>query len=243
VRTDPGWASAQWPATPGPSDVTKWHYYPETGLLNWKEDAAMKRVSYSYTYGGRLEVRTWARTINGAALTTTYAYDPKTGEMTLADYSDATPDVSIGYDRVGRLSYVLDALGRRDLGYTDALQFDTEAIAGSLYNRTLKHSYESAPTGGLNGRYNGPRIGTEYGVTYGYDAVGRIGSFGWSVSSPVGSVGSGLYTYNSDLPYKRTLGSLVTTYTYEPSRDPCGEYREQVRLGSSVAVRLHLRPG
>jgi hypothetical protein len=44
-----------------------------------------------------LSRRTWAR-----GVTTIYAYTPG-GELSSADYSDATPDVTRGYDRRGRL--------------------------------------------------------------------------------------------------------------------------------------------
>jgi hypothetical protein len=54
--------------------------------------------SYTYTAGGKLQTRTWARTVNGQPLTTTYAYN-NAGDLVSVDYSDSTPDVAHTYDR------------------------------------------------------------------------------------------------------------------------------------------------
>ncbi|MCP4570362.1 MAG: RHS repeat protein, partial [FCB group bacterium] len=59
-RNEAGWTDASWPEG-GAADVTKWHYQEATGLLLQKEDAVGKTVSYTYTYGGKLKTRTWAR--------------------------------------------------------------------------------------------------------------------------------------------------------------------------------------
>ena len=57
-------------------------------------------------------MRTWARTVAGADLTTTYAFNTA-GELSAVDYSDATPDVAaIAYDRLGRQTSVTDAAAR-----------------------------------------------------------------------------------------------------------------------------------
>ncbi len=50
---------------------------------------------------GRLLTRTWARTVGGQPLVTTYGYNGA-GDMTTVDYSDTTADVTYGYDRRGR---------------------------------------------------------------------------------------------------------------------------------------------
>ena len=54
----------------------------------------------------------------GQPLTTTYTYDPATGELSLIDYSDATPDITFAYDRLGRQKEIVDALGTRTFGET-----------------------------------------------------------------------------------------------------------------------------
>ena len=70
-RSDFGWSSDTWPAAAADSsDVTIWHYQESTGLLTAKEDAAGQRVTYTYTDGGKLDTRTWARTVGSEALVT-----------------------------------------------------------------------------------------------------------------------------------------------------------------------------
>ena len=60
-------------------------------------------TDYSYTLGGKLATRTWAR---GAV--TDYSYTTA-GELALVDYADAaTPDVAYTYDRLGRIVQVTD---------------------------------------------------------------------------------------------------------------------------------------
>ncbi len=60
---------------------------------------------YTYTPAGRLESRTWAR-----GVTTTYTYDIA-GELSGVAYSDSTPALSYGYDRLGRLATVRCTIG------------------------------------------------------------------------------------------------------------------------------------
>ena len=84
----------------GFEDVTTWNYQEATGLLTSKEDDDGQSVDYTYTSGGKLETRTWAR--DSGTIVTTYGYDPDTAELTSIDYSDTTPDVSFTYDRLGR---------------------------------------------------------------------------------------------------------------------------------------------
>lgn len=80
------------------SDLTEWIYQPGTGLLLEKKDAAGKSVIHTYTATGKPATRTWARGVS-----TTYSYDPATGDLTGINYSDSTPDVTLGnYDRLGR---------------------------------------------------------------------------------------------------------------------------------------------
>ena len=101
-------------------NVTTWGYVPGTNLLQQKLDAASRGALYGYDAKGRLQTRTWARTLNGLAggppVTTTYIYN-LAGDMKTIDYSDSTPDVTLGYDARGRVVRRADGSGVTTLGY------------------------------------------------------------------------------------------------------------------------------
>ena len=139
-----GWDSDQWfTDTTGPAAITQWHYNEATGLLESKEYDDGKAVTYTYTTGGRLETRTWARLDGPNPLVTTYTYDPATAELTSIDYSDATPDITFTYDRLGRQQTITDAVGTRTFAYNAQLQLETETITG-LYDRTITRTYDTS---------------------------------------------------------------------------------------------------
>ncbi|WP_339132906.1 MAG: RHS repeat-associated core domain-containing protein [Candidatus Electrothrix sp. GW3-4] len=212
-RSGEGWDSPTWPsANDGLADITRWHYHEASGLLESKEDAQNKSTQYTYLEGGRLHTRTWART---PAITTTYSYDPNTGELTGIDYSDTTPDIGFTYNRTGQRSTVTDAVGTRTFAYNSALQPDSESITG-LINRTLTRSYE---TTGVPGRNTGFSTDSSYAVTYGYDSTGRFGGVSWNVGTHSDTVQYG-YEPNSHLLKSATFGSGASTgYSYETHRN------------------------
>ena len=108
-RSGDNWDSEDWPEmNENNRDITRWHYQESTGLLTAKEDATGKSVTYTYREGGRLYTRTWARTDGQNPLLTIYDYDNLTGELTGIDYSDATPDITFTYTRLGRKDKVKD---------------------------------------------------------------------------------------------------------------------------------------
>ena len=213
-RSDAGFDSDIFPES-ATGDETAWQYDDATGLLNAKVYADGSQVSYTYEAGSRLATRVWARTQGGIPLVTSYGYDPDTGELLLIDYSDETPDITLAYDRLGRQSNITDAFGTRSFAYNQALQLESETMAG-LYDTVLTRQYETA---GVRGRNTGFVLDSGYSAVYGYDAVGRFKALSWNVG---GSAGSTTYAYvpNSDL-----IGSLatdtgqITTYSYEPNRN------------------------
>ena len=81
--------------------TTTWNYDPYRGWLASKRYADNTGPTYSNTPAGRLAGRRWARTVGAQPLSTTYLYNPA-GDLQTVDYSDATPDVTYGYDRLGR---------------------------------------------------------------------------------------------------------------------------------------------
>ena len=225
-RTSAAWNGTTWPSgVSGQEDVTTWNYQEATGLLTSKTDDAGQSTAYTYTTGGKLLTRTWAR--SGGTIVTTYGYDPNTAELLSVNYSDTTPDMTFTYNRSGQQNTIADALGSRTFGYNTALQPTTETISG-LYNKTITRTYE---TTGVIGRSAGLNTGADYSVSYGYDPTGRFNSTGWNVN---GVTGSATYTYvpNSDL-----LGSLstasgqATAYTYEPNRNLRTRINNQFNAG------------
>ena len=135
--TDPSSsAPASWPA----GDVTEWVYYQGTELLQKKKDAAGQGAVYEYDAAGRMSKRTWARP---GAVITNYFYN-LAGDMRLIDYSDATPDVTITRDLLGRVATIADAAGTRTLNYTPAgLPLSESTAAG----RAMQWDYDAAPAG------------------------------------------------------------------------------------------------
>ncbi len=77
--------------------TTTWEYDAYRGFLQHKEYADGQGPSYTYTAGGRLATRTWARD----DLTTTYTYDTG-GTLTNVAYSDSTSPITYVPDRQGR---------------------------------------------------------------------------------------------------------------------------------------------
>ncbi|HDZ62365.1 MAG TPA: RHS repeat-associated core domain-containing protein, partial [Nitrospirae bacterium] len=166
--------------------------------------------------------RDWSRTDQGSPLVTTYAYNPDTGELTGIDYSDATPDITFTYDRLGRQKTITDAVGTHTFVYNNSLQPESETTTG-IYDRVLTRTYE---TSGVTGRPIGFTLGADYNVTYGYEtATGRFASAGWNAG---GTTGTATYSYvpNSNLLSQLSTDTgLLTTYSYEPKRN----LRTQIR--------------
>jgi hypothetical protein len=77
--------------------VTTWNYDSYRGFLTNKVYAGgSPGPNYSYKPSGRLQSRTWVRGIDA-----TYGYT-SSGALQTISYSDSTPAVSYGYDRLGR---------------------------------------------------------------------------------------------------------------------------------------------
>lgn len=242
---DTGSANLDAPAWPSPSggDTTTWVYHPATGLLTRKQYADGQGTDYGYDSFNRLQVRTWARTaslpVPGSALTTTYSYTPLTGERSGTDYSDATPDVSFIYDRLGRADSITDATGLRSFSYDPTFLHLAVENLPSVYfgGRLLTRAYEpSTGAGLLLGRAAGYQLGTtttldqDTAANYTYAETGRL----QSVISPAGSF-TYEYSPGSDLLSSVSGPQLVTSFLYEPNRDLRTEVKNQV--GATVISR------
>ncbi len=177
-------AMKTWRTEGGSPDITRWYYDEATGLLTNKQYADGYGVSYTYTSDGLLASRTWAR-----GIITTYSYD-SSGNLTNINYSDATPDVSFTYDRIGRQVGITDGTGARGYAYDVYLRLQQE----TNWLFSISRIYDSL------GRPQKVGVGSEFDVSYGYDIVGRLSS----VTSTV----YGIYTHKTRHHYK--FHNLVT---------------------------------
>ncbi len=212
--------------------TTRWHYNVR-GQLQFKQDAHGQRVHYTYTPGGKLETRTWARGVQ-----TTYHYD-QADNLTHIDYSDNTPDVHFTYTRLGQKQTVQDAGGLLTYTYRSdqPTVLESENRSGDfqsppnpdyrsvgfrlrpLYNEPKTLTYTLDP---LN-RPTGFQIGTpenpaqDYEVTYGYDQANRL--------DHVSSQGYDFVYKFEPMSTTDRLQSVAadgikhTQYQYEPGRD------------------------
>ncbi len=213
--------------------VTTWHYHPQRGWLEGKTYADNRGTDYDYTPAGRLEYRTWARTINGTPLTTTYRYTTG-GDLEAIDYSDSTPDVGFTYWRGGARKTMTDATGTRTYTYTAQLRPDQEQLPAYFGNRVLARTYQttlslSEPMS-IPGRASGFTLGVaadldrDFATSYGYDAAGRIKR----VSSPHGVHD---YGYAPQRPWLRQTQSgpvHTATTTWDPGRPNIAKIENKV---------------
>ncbi|MCK5803822.1 MAG: RHS repeat-associated core domain-containing protein, partial [Lentisphaeria bacterium] len=212
----------------GSFDTTTWTYQSSTGLMTAKTHADGKGTTYAYDSAGRLATRTWARTVGGNALATTYGYDDASGQLVSIDYSDATTRLAYTYDRLGRTRTVTDATGSRSFAYNSNLQLSTETLGSPFYaSKILTRLYQGAAD--VPGRYEGLQAGTsqdpdaDLDATHEYDAYGRIHATAWTVASVSRKAGYS-YDANSDLVegYAVPEGGGVTISTatvFEDHRD------------------------
>ena len=214
----------------GPDDTpaqTRW-YFNVRGQLAFKRDASGKRVYYTYTPGGKLETRTWAR-----GIVITYHYDPENHvDLRRIDYSDQTPDVHISYTRLGQKKTVKDAGGLLTYGYDPEAPYTllSETRHGPLYGEAKAITYAQDEFN----RSTGFQIGTttdparDYAVRYGYDLVSRL-----DLIAARGYEFRYGYLPHSTSDRVKTLSALFvkeTELTYEPGRDAIASVTNRVGL-------------
>jgi len=124
------------PAFPGGAETTAWNYDPLRGWLLNKRYPDHTGPDYTYTAGGRLRSRLWARSVPGAPgtrLTTTYHYDfdagynnagYQAGYLAATSYNDfTTPGLTFTYDRLGRQQTIVQG------GALKEAEFDLVVLA------------------------------------------------------------------------------------------------------------------
>lgn len=118
--------------------TTTWNYHAQRGWLENKRYQDNTGPRYTYTAAGRLHTRTWAR-----GIVTTYGYSAG-GELTSIDYSDATPDVTMVLDRLGRPKETTDGAGTRTLAYHASGQLEDESYtAGLLSGQSIDRTFDA----------------------------------------------------------------------------------------------------
>jgi RHS repeat-associated protein len=228
------WSSFSASGSSAGTRVTSWNYNPLRGWLDNKRypDASTGNpssvgTSYTYTSGGRLKTRTWAR---GVLTTYTYGFDAGNGYgdvlgITYSSDPQNTPAVAYTYDRRGRRGSAAMASGMSiAYNYNDADLSIGESYTGSplgglstsiVYDNSLRRSTFS--TAGLS-----PTLS----YSYGYDTAGRIQS-----------VSSGAYaaTY-SYLPNSRLVGYITFNNGANAPLSTVRQYDNLNRLQSAVST-------
>ncbi len=150
--------------------LTTWNYDASRGWLLNKRHADNTGPSYTYSPSGRLLTRTWART---PVVTTVYSYNVA-GDIAGIDYSDATPDVGLAYDRTGRPKTIVDGVGARSLTYHSSGHLEDETYtSGLLSGFAVDRSFDALQRLSALSALNSP-LSTLVTATYGYDAASRL---------------------------------------------------------------------
>ncbi len=201
VLTMTNWSS--FPSTG--ARVTTWSYDPYRGWLVGKTYAGgTAGPSYTNTPAGRLQTRAWAR-----GVTTTYSND-WAGRLSSISYSDSTPGVTYGYDRLGRLASTIRK------GMTSAMAYNTanELLSESFSGGTLAGL---SVTNGYDPYLRRTDLGAQYSSTpllhhsFGFDTASRLLTV--TDNTVVGTPYSATYSYlaNSPLVNQITFKQSTTT--------------------------------
>jgi RHS repeat-associated protein len=163
----------------GPATTT-WSYQDTTGWLEGKLYPGGDTISYTHTDAGRRLTRN-----TGRGVQRTYGYD-QGGRLTGIDYSDTTPDVIYGLNRLGQVTHITDGAGTR-----------TRSVATD--GRLLSETHNSGLLSGVS-------------ATYGYDAFLRRETFSTNTGGPAFDV---TWDYDGASRLQTiTSGADSTTYTY-----------------------------
>jgi RHS repeat-associated protein len=114
-----------------------WEYDSQRGWLTSKRFADNQGPSFTYSAGGRMESRTWARGVS-----VLFGYDAG-GTLDSLNYSDGTPDVTYTIDRLGRIAFVEDGAGTAAYGYQDIDHLaQVTYTSGPLSDYSISREYD-----------------------------------------------------------------------------------------------------
>jgi len=192
--------------TDGKSQTTTWGY-DQYGRVTNKLDALGTNIFiYQYDPDNRLTSR-WS----AAKGTTVYRYDA-VGDLTNVDYSGGTnytSSIYLSYDKLNRLTNMVDAVGTTAYGYDVAGQLLSED--GPWANDTVSYTYANRLRTGLG--LQEPN-GAVWNQTYGYDTARRL----TGVTSPAGAFSYVLGGASSASPLIKNLllpNGAYINYTYD----------------------------
>jgi RHS repeat-associated protein len=168
--------------------VTTWNYDAYRGwLTNKVYDGGTAGPGYGNTPAGRLAIRYWARGTN-----TTYSYDQAGGLATVIYNDGVTAGITNSYDRLGRLTNVLNGAITCTLGYNDVGIATNEAYSGGVMDKiSITNGYDQfLRRTNLVTLYNGSVLTT---ITNNYDAASRL----WGIGD---GTNSATYSYLTNSP-------------------------------------------
>jgi YD repeat-containing protein len=181
--------------------VTTWNYHSQSGWLLDKRYPDSTGPDYSYTLGGRLKTRDWARIGTGSQrVRTTYAYgfegSSKHGDLTQVTYSNdpaGTPQITYNYNRLGQRSSVVRAGTTTSFTYNFAGRTTVETHSGGILgglntiwiydNRLRPHQMRVRQSTTVLGGHN-----------YGYDGASRL----LNVTNVIATANRAAYNYVAD---------------------------------------------
>jgi hypothetical protein len=205
------------------SRVTTWNYDQYRGWLNNKRYPDNTGPDYTYTPGGKLSTRAWARTGTGSQrILTTYTYGFNQtsagdghGDLLSVAYSNdpqSTPSVTYTYDRSGRQKTIVQGSMTTTLTYNDGGELLSEAYTGgTLGGLCVTNGYDAVLRRTALALTNQPSTL----VTYGYDTASRL-------SGVTNGTSTAVYAYLANSPLvsqitfrSNTFTSMTTTKSYD----------------------------
>ena len=151
--------------------ITTWNYDPNRGLLISKLDNSNLGPTITYTDGGRIASRTWAR--NAQSIVTIFEYHLSgtdfSGDLHTVDYNDSTTDITFTYDRQGRQATIADASGSRGLTYENGQLKNETYTAGDLTGHSVERTFDS-----LSRFSNLSLPSASLSINYQYDDASRL---------------------------------------------------------------------
>lgn len=195
--------------------TTTWNYDSGRGWLANKRYNDNTGPDYTYTAGGRLQTRSWARTgTGGNRILTTYSYGLSSGswhgDITGIAYSyspQSTPNVTYTYDRRGRKTGISSSNAAFSYTYFDN---DVEGTlthgSGPLIGVVLTHGYNSA----MQLTSISANTPTSVSQSFTYDNAGRL-------STATDGAYNATYSYATDsklvsqILYKNNSTTRLTT--------------------------------
>jgi len=190
-------------ATLANAATTTWNYDATRGWLSSKfYHGQGSGTQYTYTPGGRIETRTWARAgVGGAGIRATYNYGsgnngPDLTGITYGNDPVGTGPVTFGYDRRGRRTTIVNNGTTNALAYNDADILTGESYSGgTLAGRSVTIGYNSQ----LKKSSINANTPTAISQTFAYDNSGLL-------STVTDSAYTSVYEY---LPNSRLVSKIT----------------------------------